>query len=347
MSWISDHYEKALVAGSLIAAVALTYTGLLNKNSLAKDFPHKPKGTGSNDASVIDGDKVAIAKSSFQIDQKWVQSEFDGRAVDLFTGVPLFVDKNNREKPVDLPKSNDVHPPIENKWWIEHRIDPGFADSPKRDEDKDGFTNLEEFEAKTDPTDPTSHPNLITKLVYLGDESVRWLLRPSGFPTDADPGVNFEYADSKRVKVKTSAADPIKPNGVFFSGDAVKERFKYLGFAVKQVKDPRLEADVDTIIVKVEDQKPNKKGKIYEITANFRPAEQVNFAMFDRTAKLSLEALGFGGQEFKVEELTEFALPRDSTSKSFRMMEVTPARIVVRETLKDGTSKLHEINKRP
>ena len=210
MSWISDHYEKAALAGTLLIAVALGYTGLQSKNAVKTDFDRVPKGEGPDDPSIKNGDKVAIAKSSYQMNQKWNKAEPDGRPVDLFTGVPLFVDKANPKKPVDLPKSPDIHPPIPNQWWIENRIDPGYGDSPQRDEDKDGFTNQEEFTAKTNPTDDRSHPNLIQKLVYLGDESVKWLLRPSGSPEAQQPEVNFEYNDTKRVRAKTPAAEDRK-----------------------------------------------------------------------------------------------------------------------------------------
>lgn len=350
MSWISDHYEKAAVAGTLLVAVALGYSGLQSMGSVEGDFSSVPEGKGPDDPSVKDGDKVATAKSSLQIKQQWTQDEINGRKVDLFTGVQLFVKKDNKEKPVDLPSSADVHPPIPNEWWLEYRIDPGFADSPSRDEDEDGFTNLEEFTAKTDPTDKRSHPNLIQKLAYLGDESVKWVLRPSGFPNEQEPAMNFEYSDANRVRVKTPAAEPIKPNGTFFADDAAKgakERFKYLGFEKKVVRDERIEADTEIDIIKVQDLKPNKAGTIYEFPANFRTAEVGKFAKFDRTAKFSLEALGFNSQEFKVEEFTDFSLPQGAEKKNYRLMEVHSDRIVIRETLEDGTHQLHQITKRP
>lgn len=350
MSWISENYEKAALAGTLLVAVALGYIGLQTKNAVSTDFNNSPKGSGSNDPSVIDGDKVSIAKSSFPNDPKWNKSEVNGRPLDLFTGVPLFVDKDNLKKPVDLPTSEDRHPPIPNTWWLEYRIDPSFADSPNRDEDGDGFTNLEEFNAKTNPADERSHPNLIQKLAYLGDESVKWVLRPNGFPTPAAPEINFEYSDTKRLRFKNSAVQPIKPGSLLFVEDDAKHakgRFKYLKLEKIQENNPQLGIMVEIDMIHVEDQKPNKKGIVYQIPANFRPADAGKHAKYDRTAKLSLEALGFGGQEFKVEELTDFALPKDSPTKSFRLMEVTPTRIVVRETLEDGTTKLHEIAKKP
>ncbi len=45
-------------------------------------------------------------------------------------------------------------------WETEHGLDPGDPADADQDLDGDGFTNLEEFRAGTDPTDETSHPEL-------------------------------------------------------------------------------------------------------------------------------------------------------------------------------------------
>lgn len=58
-----------------------------------------------------------------------------------------------------------------------------------------------------------------------------------------------------------------------------------------------------------------------------------------------MEAIGLNGKEFKVEELTDFALPEADENKRFRLMEVKPDKIVVRETFADGTTKMHEFPK--
>jgi len=48
-------------------------------------------------------------------------------------------------------------------WEKEMKISPDFT-SPDSDEDSDGFTLLQEFKAKTDPTDSLSHPKYITQI---------------------------------------------------------------------------------------------------------------------------------------------------------------------------------------
>ncbi|NIP94158.1 MAG: hypothetical protein GWO24_12170, partial [Akkermansiaceae bacterium] len=68
------------------------------------------------------------------------------RTITNFVGTSLFLKKNS-DLAIDLgDESNaEVHPPIPNQWWLDYRIDPGYADSPQRDPDQDGFTNFEEF----------------------------------------------------------------------------------------------------------------------------------------------------------------------------------------------------------
>ncbi|MEP5507324.1 MAG: Amuc_1099 family pilus-like system protein, partial [Luteolibacter sp.] len=235
-----------------------------------------------------------------------------------------------------------VHPPIPNQWWIENRVDPGFGDSPLLDADEDGFTNLEEYEAKTDPSDGQAYPPLITKLSYVSDESVQWVLRPA-FP--AGEGYTFEYNDTAGRRNKTGAANAVQPGDMLFVEEPMKNRFKYLGFEERDVMDERLNTNVKTKFVKIEDQKPNKKGMLYEIPGGFRKGDAEKYSKFDRTAVLSLEALGMNGEEIKVEENTSFSLPPKGKVKNYKLTKVTPEGITVEVTSPDGEKTNYNIAK--
>lgn len=343
MSWISENYEKAALGAAVVVTLSLGLFGWQNLNSVEEVFDSVPKGGGNNDAAIKNSDTVSTAISSFDLERKWIKGEDGGRSVDLFTGVPLFVNKNDLNNPVDLPESDDVHPPIPNEWWIENRIDPGFGDSPQRDEDEDGFSNLEEFLAKTDPNDNRKYPSLILKLSYVGDESVRWVLRP-GFD-DGNGAFSFKYEDTAGRANNTGAANPIAPGELLFKNEPMEGRFKLIESVVRKEKKERIGIEVDVTIVRVEDQKPNKKGTVYEIPSQFNTGLARQFSHFDRTAILSLEALGMSGQEFKVEEQTEFPLPPDAEEKRFKLTEVTAEHIVVLEKLEDGKTLTHKITK--
>lgn len=343
MSWISENYEKAAVGAALLAAAGLAYVGWSKIGSVDLDFGSTPKGPpAKSDPGVKSAGMVAQTKSSFQLKREWIKGDDEGRLVDLFTGVALFVNKNDLKKPVDLIEGQDVHPGIPNSWWLEYRIDPGFGDSPLRDEDEDGFSNQDEFTAKTDPSNKQEFPPLITKIIYIGDETVQWVLRP-GFEAQGG-SFTFTYGDGKAMN-RVGAATPVPPGGIFFEQGAAMGRFKLLGSERRRVMNEAIQAEEEVTFVRIEDQKPNKKGTIYEIPASFRTAEQRKHARFDRTAVLSLEALGLDGQEFRIEENTSFALPLGNAKKPYKMKEVTPERIVIEFTGEDGKVQAYEIVK--
>ena len=64
----------------------------------------------------------------------------------------------------DLAGKSDVNANgIPDDWEKEMNVDPNYV-SAESDEDSDGFTLIQEFKAKTNPTDPLSHPKYITQV---------------------------------------------------------------------------------------------------------------------------------------------------------------------------------------
>lgn len=343
MSWLSKNYEKAAIGGAAVIAIGFGVFGWLKLNQVDQDFATELKGAGNNNPAVKDADLVTKAKSSLESPRVWDQGDANGRPVDLFTGIPLFVSKSNPNKAIDLITGDPVHPPIPNQWWLKYRLDPGFGDSPLRDADGDGFSNLEEFNAKTDPTNPSEFPSLIQKLAYVKDESVSWILKP-GF--DSDGGFSFTYRDSKGQQNKLAAGSVAKPNELFFADKVMKDRFKLLGFEERKIVNPKTNSEMTYKFVRIEDQKSNKKGKIYELKQNFRDEEIPEYTQHDRSAVLKLEALGKDSIEFVVEENTTFGLPSDSEKKDYLLKSVSPEKIEVEYTGPDGAKATIEIPKR-
>lgn len=344
-SWLSNNYEKAAVGGAAVAAIGLAALGWLKVGGVQEDFSTLTKGEGKNDPAVAEAPLVAKAASSLARKLAWPQGDADGRAVDLFTGVPLFIASSAPDVAVDLLKSPPIHPPIPNTWWIEHRLDPGYADSPSRDPDDEGYTNLEEFEGKTDPTDPASHPPFIAKLKYEKDESLKWCIRPT-FPEGDN--FSFKYADQKDGmlrKNQSGAGISVKPGESFFAAEPMKSRFKYLRLEKRREMNKAINQEVDITYAIIEDQKVNKKGTKYEIPA-FPESRMDDFAKFDRSAVLSLEAAGNQGKTETVEENTRFGLPFDAKTKDYLLKKVTPDEIEVEYTdPKSGEKSLYKGSK--
>ncbi|MFT4177203.1 MAG: thrombospondin type 3 repeat-containing protein [Luteolibacter sp.] len=357
MSWFQKNYEKAAIGGGAVVALGLACLGWMQFNKVDVDFDSSLKGRGNNDPAVKGAELIPQTLSSMQLDRVMKPAEVDGREIDLFAGVPLFIGKADTTKPVDLYKSEPIHPPIPNLWWLENKLDPGFADSPQRDPDGDGFSNLQEFEAKTDPNDSKSHPALVNKLKFVKDESVKWILRP-GF--ESDGGFQFRYVEfqdgTDKQKAGPFPSEVALPDALFFvgaskalersdvSGD-YKNRFKFLSSEKRKVKNEKFGTEEDVTFVKVEDQRPNKKGQVYEIPAPLSESRAAEYTNFDRKAVLSLEAIGQEGKEFKIEEKTAFALPPDASEKSYFLQEVSPEAIVVEYSSPDGAKKTIKIPK--
>jgi hypothetical protein len=342
MSWFQKNYEKAALGGAVAVALGLAFMGYSKFSNVPTEFSTDLTGAGNNNAAVKDADLIPKALSSLKLDRTWTQGLDKDRPVDLFVGIPLFVPSAAPDTTVDPINDPPIHPPIPNKWWISNRLDPGFSDSPAKDPDSDGFSNLDEFKGGTDPNDAKSFPAKIAKLMYVKDESLTWVIRPSFGDNGKFP---FNYLDNKGGVNKTGAADMIEPNGLFFSKPPMKDRFKLLGSEVREEMSPKTNSKVEITYVRIEDQRHNKKGTVYEFPAPLSEERINEHQKFDRTAIFSLEALGLNGKEFKVEENTAFALPPDSPKKDYFLKTVTPESVTVEYTDPEGAKKTVEIKK--
>ncbi len=342
MSWLQQNYEKASLGGAAVIALGLAFMGWSKYSNVENEFSANLKNSGNNNAAVQDAELIPKALASLKADHTWKQAIYEDRPVDLFVGIPLFVPSSAPNSTVDIVRDAPVHPPIPNQWWLDHQLDPGYSDSPEKDPDNDGFSNLEEFLAKTDPNDPKSFPPKVAKLKYIGDESLTWVIRPRYGSNGKFP---FNYKDSKDQENKTGGADMIGPNELFFAKDPMKNRFKMLGSEVRKEMSPSTNSQVEITYVRIEDQRPNKKGMVYEFPAPLSEDRAADHLKYDRTAIFSLEALGLNGQEFKVEEMTSFALPPNSPEKDYFLKSVTPESVTVEYTDADGTKKTVQINK--
>ncbi len=339
MSWLSENYEKAALGGAVVVALALGAVALNNKTGLSEAFTlgshKKNKETGVPGLSDMQG-----VKKSLETQHSISQADVDGRKVDLFTGVSLFAKKDAPDSPVDLLKSEPVHQGIPNTWWLKYGIDPGFSDSPDRDPDKDGFTNREEYIAKTDPTDFKDLPDPVVKLKVNSVKTTQVHIKPTDF---GNGNSLFKLESKSGARVNRMAPNPVKPGQVIqFLGPLMQKRFKYAA-----VEKEKLPSGITESIWVIEDLKPNKAGKKYRFDkrGNMPGAPNRQFGIMDSTVELSLQALGQGGNPFKLEENTRFSLPFDAKAKDkpylLKKVDRDNLRVEVEYTDKAGKRQLH------
>jgi hypothetical protein len=340
MSKLPKNFEKILVGVGGVCAIGFAAMGFMKLGAVETDFAATVPATGKNEAGIPEADATAKAVASLTANRNIEAADAAGRPVDLFTGIPLFVDKNNLTDPVDpIGGTRIVHPPIPNKWWIETGANMTFADSPQRDDDGDGFSNLDEFEAGTQPVDAKSIPPLIYKLAYLKDESTKWYVE-FGFESEGKWGPKLlgQMPDKKPFTNRVGAAEMLSPGDSFFiDKQPFQNRFKFLGIVQKEVTSKRTGLTQNVNVAEFEDLKPNKKGTKYQSQYGLPDAEIDANAYYDRTAVLDLQAIGESGKEFKVEEGTTFALPPSAAEKKYLLKSVTPEGIEVEYT--EGSEK--------
>lgn len=166
---LKNEYEKILlVVFALVAAAAafLLHFASVEARENARLAPAKESGKAfsANTLSAALDEDV----KSLQEKRLWRESEaspFVSR---------VYLPKDGSLVDIREP-GNDLYEGIPNAWLIDNGFEGELADDlPDRDTDADGFSNREEFMAKTNPRDNASMPEEWTKL-RLGDVRIEQL----------------------------------------------------------------------------------------------------------------------------------------------------------------------------
>ena len=93
--------------------------------------------------------------------------------------------------------SEQLHPPISNDWLLANGLDYTDMNIKEKDSDDDGFSNLEEFEKKTNPNDPKDAPASFNKLKLVGFKPVPFRLEFKGDPSGDGKEFQINLKDLK------------------------------------------------------------------------------------------------------------------------------------------------------
>ena len=319
MSWLKENYEKAALGGAAAILVGVVATSFLGGDSKPSDKA-LPVDVNNDPGTELLAEMASVLEARQNpagIRPKLV----DGREVDLFVGQALYM-ADGSDVPVDIYDGANVHQGIPNEWWRKYGIDPSFANSAERDEDKDGFTNREEFDGQTHPADKTSYPSPLVKVVGSGVDVFKMQMRWSSFNQES---ITLYYQDNKRVNFR----EQVKHGNSFFvkEGESFHKRF-VLGASSVRKLDPVTGREQDAY--EVEDTTPRFKGTPKQKFTLFRKgAKAQGFnEIQDRSVTLTLHALGQEGSSFVVKELEKFSLPYNPNAKS-RPYQVTKIEPIV------------------
>src|SRR5213075_1131674 len=240
------------------------------------------------------------AAKQLQHPTQWKSSTRSG----LFVPEKHFIDANGQ--PATL-KNTQVHPPVPNDWFEKFGLPIQDADVLEQDPDSDGFTNVDEWQGGTAPTDKNSHPDYLTKLhlVSATEEPFR-----------------FMFASWVGGTFALNTIDQSEPTQFLKMGDTIRgTRYKLVKFVEKHARNQYgTNVDVSELVLEHEDNKI--------------PLTLVKEKVATSPQSVATFAYEWGGRrEFELRKDQEFSLKPLEEIK-YKLVEVEPTKAVIVNTQK-------------
>jgi len=157
LTWFRANYDRL---GAFVAAAFLFVSVLLiTKNTwqFADKLTLPPPPAPKPAAPPPRAPEIEQAMEKLKQPAQWTFSGRNG----LFVPEKHFIAANGL--PATL-QTTEIHPPVPNEWLERFNLPIADAGVLTQDPDADGFSNLEEWQNHTDPTNKASHPPFIAKL---------------------------------------------------------------------------------------------------------------------------------------------------------------------------------------
>ena len=314
-NFLAAHYEWIAV---LVGGLVLVGGGLAFALSLGDD----PEGAGTDEVARIEQAKpsetgvsplemasyflsltgarspktvaeVSEKDSSFLASEKRVKCAKCKKAipgdVKAVPVCPFCGEKQAEEKKVVVDADGDGLP---DEWEVRNSLNPGDAGDANADADGDGFTNLEEFLAKTDPANKNDHPPYIDSLsveLPLKETKMSFVFRratkiPTGWRCEFfDPARKDDYGRRGMTLTATIGQEIMSSDGKYKTGFKVKKyTHKVEKRTIKGGEGMKKEVDVSEAVVERE-----KDGKC--ITLVVSQGKSLRLAPVDVQATLRYE----------------------------------------------------------
>ncbi len=242
-----------LVAGFVVIGVSVLFS--MRALGFAENFV-LTEATPKNDLPETEEARAVIAKSYVEKTQAWtnpVKGE-PAKALPLFVSVPI-VEAGGKLYDMSDPNEDPLRPPVTNAWLMAHNLDYLNSGVLSQDPDRDGFDSLAEWEAKTNPIDPKSHPPYAEKLIFASRQQEVYTLRFAAKP------------DAERFQINRLATTkwPRGENFYLRIGETSKDgQFRVEGFEEKRAPN-NVGIEVDASVVKITYL---PKNEAYELVRN-------------------------------------------------------------------------------
>jgi hypothetical protein len=301
MDWIRAHYDRvALIAAAaflLLCLVSVWRKSALFQTESAASQTAPPPKTALPPAKAVE---IEAARQKLNRPPQWT---FSGRS-GLFVPEKHFVGTNGLLATLE---TTEVHPPVPNEWLEQFGLPIAEGDVLDQDPDGDGFTNLDEWQNHSDPTERSSHPDYVTKLKLKSTTEEPFRLMFSSWVGDT-------YA--------INTIDLKQPTQFLKKGDTIRgTRFKIVKFTEKYQPD-KYGTDVDLSELTLEHEETKQQLTLTKEKVATSPESVATFIY-------SWNEL----REFQVRKDQEFSLNPEEQTK-YKLIDVQPAKAVIVNTQK-------------
>jgi hypothetical protein len=301
MNWLRSHYDQAalfLAAGLLLLSSLLIWRQTVHLSDRLVNAPSAPPKRRAGPLP-----KATEMEAAAVLLHHPAQWSFSGSA-GLFVPERHFIGANGFPVPL---QNTEVHPPVPNEWLEQYSLPIVDADVLEQDPDGDGFTNLNEWQFKTNPTDKNSHPPYLTKLKMRS-----FAREPFGLLFSSWVGDTFAI----------NTIDLKEPTQFLRLGQTIRgTHFKLVKFKEKHEKN-KYGTDVD----------------VSELTLAQKETGEELCLVRERTAISPQSVASFvytwgGKREFQVRKDHQFSLPPHREIK-YNLIDVKPSKAVIVNTKK-------------
>ncbi len=158
MEWLRAHYDRAAVLAGALFLLLCAFFIFLSTARFSERYEALQNVPPRRDKMPV-GEASAMVAATARLG-KPPQWNAGGRS-GLFVPEKHFLGADGQ--PVTL-QNTQLHPPVPNDWIEAFGLPMTDADVLTQDADGDGFTNLDEWQGKTNPTEQSQHPPYAFKL---------------------------------------------------------------------------------------------------------------------------------------------------------------------------------------
>jgi len=310
MPWIKENYDK--LALGVLALLLLACSAFILKNVAGFDATFAGvRGEVAKSTKIAAADVAPIEAALAKVAQPvlWKQKGT------LFVSRPYLLKEGVLVDPLAGSDSSQLYPPVPNKWIMDNGLDIQDSSVLEQDPDDDGFSNLDEFNAQSDPRDKASHPAYLTKLKLVRIVQKPFRLLFASY-TDGDFAIN--------------TLDVKQPTQFLKVGDQIAGTpYKITGFEAKKEINPSTGAEKDVSELTIEN---TETGKKIVLVVNVIVNSPDSFALFNYE---------WNKTQFQKKKDEEFILEPE-TDVTYKLIDIESGQAVLEnlKTRKKATLRL-------